>query len=855
MRKQLTKKGHKIALALIFMLVLLNVRVYSQQPGSIDMTFGRPTNALGDSTRFNSTIHALIVQPDQKILAAGNFTSYNGTARSRIARLNSDGTYDTLGFFVASGFSSGVVFSLALQSDGKILAGGTFTSYNSQPRNGIVRINADGTLDTSFTVGTGFNTGSTVYVIAVQPDGKILVGGTFTTYDSHAGSRIIRLETNGAVDTTFNSGTGFNNDVNCIVFDSLNSKIIIGGNFTYYKGNPQNRIVMVDLNGTIDAGFLIGNGFNNRVNSIALSNGQIIAAGNFTQYNGNSKNRIIRLNTNGSFDNSFVSGTGFNNTVNKIIIDASGNIIAGGIFVTYDGVTQNRVCRLLTNGNIDVSFHSLEGADDGVNALAIQNDGRIVCGGLFDNYNDTYRSGICRLNVNGGLDNTLNLVFGFTGAYIVSSMNLNALAIQPDGKILAGGEFERYNGSLYYHLIRIDAFGNIDTSFHPGLTNSATSVNSIALDTINNKIYIGGNFSSYDGVSRNRIARLNWDGSLDLTFNTGTGFNSTVNEILIQSDNKIVVGGWFTSYDGIIRNQIARLESTGTLDLNFNVGTGFNSTVHCLAQQQSGKILVGGDFTSYNGISTGRLARLETNGGIDNTFITGSGFNFSVFDLVIQSDQKIIVCGSFNNFNSVVSNRIARLDSSGNLDASFTNGGFNITVYKLALQSNGNIIAGGSFTDFDGNACQNIVRINPNGSFDFSFVSGNGFNNSIRAIAVQSDGKILAGGGFTMYDNYFINRLIRLDGSGNGTGINQIESNIGLNVFPNPASDRLHIDLGEVPLKPVLLTLSNLSGEIIFSQLLTNQFSNLTLNYPAGIYMVTVVGSKKTVMKKIVVID
>ena len=201
------------------------------------------------------------------------------------------------------------------------------------------------------------------------------------------------------------------------------------------------------------------------------------------------------------------------------------------------------------------------------------------------------------------------------------------------------------------------------------------------------KIVVGGNFTSYNGNDQNYITRLNSDGSRDTSFTVGTGFDSGVNAFAIQPDGKIVVGGYFTSYNGTSQNYITRLNSDGTRDTSFTIGTGFNSGVDAFAIQSDGKILVGGFFTSYNGTSQNRITRLNSDGTRDTSFTVGTGFDSGVNAFVIQPDGKIVVGGRFTSYNGTAQNRITRLNSDGSRDTSFTIGtGFDYsTVYAIAI--------------------------------------------------------------------------------------------------------------------------------------------------------------------------
>ncbi|MBI4646393.1 MAG: delta-60 repeat domain-containing protein [Bacteroidia bacterium] len=157
-------------------------------------------------------------------------------------------------------------------------------------------------------------------------------------------------------------------------------------------------------------------------------------------------------------------------------------------------------------------------------------------------------------------------------------------------------------------------------------------------------------------------------GSIDLSFNPGTGTTSTIFTTAIQSDGKIIIGGAFTSYNGTAINRIARLNTDGTLDGTYNPGTGASSTVRTTSIQSDGKIIIGGDFASYNGTAINYIARLNADGTLDGTFNPGTGADNDVYTTAIQSDGKIIIGGNFTSYNGTARNYIARLNTDGTLD-------------------------------------------------------------------------------------------------------------------------------------------------------------------------------------------
>ena len=343
---------------------------------------------------FNNLVLTIVLQSDGKILVGGDFTEFNGNPVNRIARLNSDGTIDN-SFTIGTGFNSGGVWSIALQSDGKILAGGSFTSYNGSSANRIVRLNTDGTLDNSFTIGGGFY--DQVLSIALQTDGKILVGGEFTSFNVSSANKIVRLNTDGTFDNSFTVGTGFNNYVASIAVQP-DGKILAVGEFNSFNGSFVKKIARLNADGTIDNSFTIGSGFNYGVNSVALqTDGKILACGWFTSFNGSPSSRLARLNSDGTIDNSFTIGTGFNNSVWSVSVQTNGEILAGGKFTSFNGSPANRIARLNSNGTVDNSFTTGTGFDDEIFSIILQPDEKILVGGKFSEFNGIVRNRVVRL--------------------------------------------------------------------------------------------------------------------------------------------------------------------------------------------------------------------------------------------------------------------------------------------------------------------------------------------------------------------------------------------------------------------------------------------------------------------------
>lgn len=682
---------------------------------------------------FRSNVQAVVTkcvqQPDGKILLGGIFIGLAGAfsgRTGRLFRLNADYTVDTTFWAWANTVNSIInseVYDISLQSDGKILVVGDFTtSFAQVPRNRIVRLNSDSTIDNTFNVGTGFGTSTSnpVRVIKELSDGKILVGTNYTTYNGITVTRLLRLNSDGSVDDTFNIGTGPGSTVTCIEFQS-DGKMLVGGYFTTFNGVTVNRIVRLNTDLSIDDTFRINTGtaFNSDVETITIqSDGKILVGGNFTTFNNVSANRLVRLNEDGSRDTTFNIGTGFNGRVRKINIQITGKILVGGTYSTYRGTIFNNIIGLTYIGEIDDSFDvgngivlvSSSNSSNGVYDILKLNDGRIlITGGEFSCYKgNAYNRKFLKLNSKFEVDESFQK--SFTSSYGSSlAGSVNAIKIQSDDKILIGAD------GTSFRLVRIYPDGRRDVNF-------STATFSDGIDRIiiqsDGKIVVSGGFATVNSISSNRIARLETNGIRDASFNIGSGSNSSVNDITLV-DDKILAGGNFTAYSGSALNRIVRINPSGSIDTDFNIGSGFNDTVNVIRVQSDNKILVGGNFTSYNGTSINRLVRLNTDGSIDNSFNIGTGFASSVFTIYVQPDNKILVGGGFYQFNGQSRIYIVRLLSDGSIDNSFQSPvdvGSGVGVYTIDMTSDNKILIGGFLRGLNGQVRSGFAVLRSDGT-------------------------------------------------------------------------------------------------------------------------------------------
>jgi len=812
--------------------------------GTLDASFDPGSGA-------NQTVFSTAVQRNGKIIIGGWFSSVGGVPRNRIARLNADGTLDP----TFNPNPNSVVHITLMRSDGMILIAGDFTKVGSTACNKIARLNADGTLDPTFNP----NPNGRVLSMVLQEDGKIVIGGVFTQVGGLARNRIARLNADGSLDIGFDPGPGASDYVlsTAIMGDG---KIVIGGGFSSVGGAPRNRIARLNTDGSLDVGFnpnVEGGSFPPGVYSTAVqTDGKIVIGGDFWSVGGTTCNYIARLTSDGTLDSGFDSPD-MGPSVYSTAIQVNGEIVIGGSFTTLDGV-RIRIARLL-NGPItqtltvpsaarvewlrggtapETTQVTFELSTDGTTWTVLGPGARISGGWELTGLN-LPASGImrARARTTGGyyngssglveqrvsfsglavpeiaveqptgtdlIDGAASIDFGNvllgsnseTKTFTITNRgtaDLTDLAITKDGS--HPGDFTV--GALGETTLTPGARTTFTVSFNPtalhgrgallhiasndfdenpfDITLSGTGTSEVVLapdfnpnangyllcsaQQTDGRIIIGGVFSSVGGAGHSLIARLNADGTPDAGFNPVVS-GSEIHAIAIQRDGKILITGYFSSVNAVPRFDIARLNPDGTLDAGFNPNP--NSWISCMIVQADGRIVIGGDFSIWEGIAHSRIVRLNPDGNLD------AGFNPSVngptvYSAAVQTDGKIVIAGAFSNVNGEARTGIARLHADGTLDTGF-NPGSNGPVYMVALQADGKSIISGSFNTMGGMTRNQIARLNPDGTVDAGFNPN--MDSAAISAAVQADGKILIGGFFSTIGGTPRSYLARLNANG-----------------------------------------------------------------------------------------
>ena len=321
----------------------------------------------------------------------------------------------------------------------------------------------------------------------------------------------------------------FNGSGLSIEVDSLGRIYVGGGTFTSYShmgtAFTNTRIIRLNPDGSPDTTFQTGAGFNGIVRRIKIdptNNNNIYVAGDFTTYSGVTVNYITKLNvSDGSINTLWSGGTGFNNAIYDIDIDSLGGVYVTGAFTTYKGVTTTRLCKLTSNGILDTSFSGYSSSAGGTAA--------------------------------------------------------NCLCVEPiTNKIYVGGLFDRWNSQVLgspFNVIRINTNGSLDYTYTATTAQFNNAPYTLTYDTINGGLFIGGIFTTYSGAANNYIVKTTTGGTKDTSFDNTTGFNVSVFKIRLLNDGKIFVGGSFTAYKGVSQLYITKLNSNGSLDTTFNSET------------------------------------------------------------------------------------------------------------------------------------------------------------------------------------------------------------------------------------------------------------------------------------------
>ncbi|MEQ8243076.1 T9SS type A sorting domain-containing protein [Fulvivirga sp.] len=507
----------------------------------------------------------------------------------------------------------------------------------------------------------------------VLPDDKVIISGDLSSVDDIAVNRIVRLEADGSLDQEFTHNVskiskGFS-QVFEAVYDQESHKIYVAGYFEEY-----NDLLRLNYDGTIDETFNPSLDLENVYGMGVQSNGKIIALS--STFN----NQITRLNQDGTTDNEFNTLNGpdsYGVYESELKILSNDEIIISGLFTEFNGSPINNMVKLDANGNIDESFDFSNAFGDNyayVNNIQEVSNGDLIISGSFEFiYGQTAKS-IARINSDGSRD--IDFVLPGPGANIFAN-EVTATLDSDENILVAGIEI----GYQEYSIIKLDNNGALNNSYSQKKANFHPSKGTIYAPVISinssGDILFSSLHTHFDNHYSQGLSKLNASGEVYIDFNADISGGITIYSSKVLTDGSIVISGQFTAIEDTPADFLLKLNSDGSPDYTFINNIEFSSLdswVETIEEDNSGNVLLGGGFSSFNNVNSGSLVRMSASGVLDNTYnaqILSNNLGQGVNDIIVLSNDKILIAGGIDNPNLPDKSSIIRLNGDGTIDNSF----------------------------------------------------------------------------------------------------------------------------------------------------------------------------------------
>jgi len=529
------------------------------------------------------------------------------------------------------------------------------------------------------------------------------------------------------------------------------SRFLIGGRFAAVNGTVRRHLARLEQNGTVDPSFHPGLGLDGEVTAMARqADGSIVVAGLFTAADGQSHGFVARLDRHGKVDPGFrvtLAGATWMTVTfpTGVAVQSDGHVWVCGSFTEVNGVPCSKVARLNPDGTLDQSFYLDDVAPQGnewVDRVFVQDDDRVILGGCWTNS----ACSLVRLQP----DATLDSSFVHPSATVSdagSPGHVDDLATHFDGRIAIVGGFRAVNGVARHGVAWLQPNGTLDTSFDPGSGPEDSNARRVVIEP-DGRTVIGGWFTRVQGTERLGFARFNTDGTLDPVFDPGPAIGHTgrpnINAVIRQSDGRYLVGAddWFLE----ATNCVLRLDPDGRRDPSLQVALQLEpNEVRTAAVQPDGCVLVAGAFTNLNGVARPGLARLGRDGLLDPAFSPVVDLSLEVWAIAVQSDRRILVGGLATSTNGGPA--VIRLESDGRRDAGFSgpsvSGPLGL-VETIVLQPDGRILVATNSM-----VSGAVVRLRPDGVWDSLWqapLGTGGFYPETTTLFLQPDGRVILAG-------------------------------------------------------------------------------------------------------------
>jgi len=837
-------------------------------PGAVDEAFLPALPA-------NSHITSIAVQPDGKVIVAGNLSGNTNITSHSIRRLEPDGSLDES--FASNLVASGIIRKVVVLSNGHILVAGGFSYIGGHQIHGIARAHADGSLDETFdNPGLYIDQSSfqEVRTIAPMADGRIMIGGRFVMGGVHPTvyRHLARLNADGTTDPTFQPGDSFtgiaptlankfqapegNISVGALVNDIEvlpDGKLLIGGSFTNYNGTPADGFIRLNDDASVDAGFAIpppGPGDPAVTHSITwLAHGGFVRSySRFSPFNFDFGWGELQAH---DADGDPVTPNGHaygNGPVLDTVQQPDGKLILGGLGSHVLNGNRPRIARLNANFLLDHGFGSEpdEGANDWVRTLAYGPDGEVYVGGRFTRVRGVERPGLARLHTGEtlvaspvvlrvteavtqveGRGYTLNVEYlSYTNATLRwlhndidlpdYSASLTSLSF-PEASLANAGNYRvRLTNPAGVTLSDAIPVTITPAPRTPGKVDLAFRAPS-DLGPVRRLLVLPDD-RLLVGQQQGGLDRLLPDGSVDETFQLAGdfGFSLGIEALALDAQGRILVGGNMSARQDDVRyERVVRLHENGSIDTSF-LAQGAPAHVFAIKPDEQGGILVAGTDNA-----TGKVIRLLENGDLDPGF-TGISFpgltyvragggvgglepvthHNIAFDLLLLEDSTILVGGALSDYPRDLHPTLLHLDQSGREIHGSPVPSTSGAVMRIARQLDGSLLAAGVFSDSGGRLAPSLSRMDAAGRLDASFVLPEIFSladrkpvpwfenaySLINDLLALDDGRFLLGGSFRTFAGEPATNVVRLfpDGTrdtswGFVTGVNKADG--GANVY------------------------------------------------------------------------
>jgi uncharacterized delta-60 repeat protein len=657
-------------------------KVYPTNP-AVDLSYDPQVEAVSPVI-----ISAVTPLADGGFLAGGYFSSVNGEPHSMIVRITADGALAP--GFVSADFLGRGLTDFAVQADGRIVVAGLFSRVGYYLRNGVARLNSDGSVDPTYNPVTDFIFGLGITAAAVQPDGKALVA-------SWLGGQVRRFNADGTADGGFKAIPG---GVNDIVLQPDGKIVVCGLLSVTVNGVTTTGIGRFLRDGTIDPNFTPPSLVGTPTKVIVASDGAVYV-GLAPDY-GSTASGIVKLMPSGKLDPKFAVLA--NSAVRGLVEQNDGKIVIVGAFTAINGTARSGIARLNADGSLDSLAPQAPGFAP--ECAAVLSTGDIVVGGDVASSTAT-RQGFARFTGTGSLENQPNFGFRAPGA-------IKAIAWLPNGKIMGLGSFDYVRQQPLQNVFRLNSDGSLDTTFVPAAVSSDfTNVNG-ARALADGRIVVTGAFPVGGAIPR-PVAILKANGSVDASFSPSGGPLTASYCVDVRSDGKILMGGAAVDSNYNARGGVALYNLDGTLDQTFATGAPFDRDVTKIVALPDGRVLVAGRFGLYNTTKVQPIVRLMPDGLLDPTF--NAPKLIDITDVVVTRSSEIYLLARATDA-SVAPTALMRLNADGSVDPSFRPAAPGQAT-QILVQEDGKIIARFDSGIADGKF--QLVRLNHDGTVDTTF--------------------------------------------------------------------------------------------------------------------------------------